>query len=106
MIRVGLIVDEFFGGAGTAFGGYGFLAREYISKYIPNEDIQIDVLLGKGSKKICVEKYKIDNIFAYRLPRRKWFARRWLKKRNYDVYLSIELTDGYILMNEPNKKKN
>lgn len=105
MIRVGLIVDEFFGGAGTAFGGYGFLAREYISKYIPNEDIQIDVLLGKGSKKICVEKYKIDNIFAYRLPRRKWFARRWLKKRNYDVYLSIELTDGYILMNEPNKKK-
>lgn len=23
-IKVGLIVDEFFGGAGTAFGGYGF----------------------------------------------------------------------------------
>ena len=42
-IKVGLIVDEFFGGAGTAFGGYGFLARRYIARYIPNEDIQIDV---------------------------------------------------------------
>lgn len=105
MLKVGLIIDEFFGGAGTAFGGYGFLAREYISKYIPNEEIQVDVLLGKGSKKLCVEKYKIDNISAYRLPRRKWFAKRWLKKRNYDVYLSIELTDSYILMNEPNKNK-
>jgi len=105
MLKVGLIIDEFFGGAGTAFGGYGFLAREYISKYIPNEDIQIDVLLGKGSKKLFVEEYKIDNISAYRLPRRKWFAKRWLKKRNYDVYLSIELTDNYILMNEPNKNK-
>lgn len=26
-IKVGLIVDEYFGAAGTAFGGYGFLAR-------------------------------------------------------------------------------
>lgn len=34
-IKVGLIVDEFFGGAGTAFGGYGFLARRYIARYIP-----------------------------------------------------------------------
>ena len=24
-IKVGLIIDEFFGGAGTAYGGYGFL---------------------------------------------------------------------------------
>nr|EIL2149338.1 glycosyl transferase [Acinetobacter baumannii] len=48
-IRVGLIIDEFFGGANTAFGGYGFLARNHIAKYIPNADIQIDVLLGKGS---------------------------------------------------------
>ncbi|MFV5453756.1 glycosyltransferase family 4 protein [Acinetobacter towneri] len=105
MLKVGLIIDEFFGGAGTAFGGYGFLAREYISKYIPNKDIQVDVLLGKGSKKLCVEEYNIDNIRAFRLPRRKWFARRWLKKQNYDVYLSIELTDNYILLNEPNKNK-
>lgn len=105
MIKVGLIVDEFFGGAGTAFGGYGFLARKYIAKYIPNQEIQIDVLLGKGKRKLFVEEYKVDNIRAYRLPRRKWFAKRWLRKKNYDIYLSIELTDSYILMNEPDKNK-
>lgn len=105
MIKVGLIIDEFFGGAGTAFGGYGFLAREYIAKYIPNEDIRVDVLLGKGSKKLFVEEFKVDNITAYRLPRRKWFAKRWLKRKNYDIYLSIELTDGYVLINEPDKHK-
>ena len=46
-IRVALLIDEFFGGAGTAYGGYGFLARKFIAKYIPDEDIEIDVLLGK-----------------------------------------------------------
>lgn len=105
MVKVGLIIDEFFGGAGTAYGGYGFLAREYIAKYIPNEDIQVDVLLGKGSRKLFVEEFEVDNIMAYRLPRRKWFAKRWLKKKNYDIYLSVELTDNYVLINEPNKNK-
>ncbi|WP_225315114.1 hypothetical protein [Neisseria zalophi] len=33
-IKVGLIIDEFFGGAETAYGGYGFLARRLIAKYI------------------------------------------------------------------------
>lgn len=46
-IKVGLLIDEYFGGAGTAFGGYGFLARRHIAKYIPNHEIEIDVLLGK-----------------------------------------------------------
>ncbi|RKG33857.1 glycosyltransferase [Acinetobacter guerrae] len=105
MIKVGLIIDEFFGGAGTAFGGYGFLAREYIAKYIPNEDIQVDVLLGKGSRKLFAEEFKVDDIVAYRLPRYKWSAKRWLKNKNYDIYLSIELTDSYVLINEPNKNK-
>jgi hypothetical protein len=26
-IKIGLIIDEFFGAVGTAYGGYGFLAR-------------------------------------------------------------------------------
>lgn len=34
-IKVGLLIDEYFGGAGTAFGGYGFLARRHIAKYNP-----------------------------------------------------------------------
>ena len=45
-----MIIDEFFGGAGTAYGGYGFLARRLIAKYIPNDLIQIDVLLGRSNK--------------------------------------------------------
>ena len=53
-IKVALLVDEFFGGAGTAFGGYGFLARHYIAKYIPNDKIQLDCLLcfSKNLEKI------------------------------------------------------
>ncbi|WP_060466001.1 glycosyltransferase family 4 protein [Acinetobacter sp. LMB-5] len=104
-IRVGLIIDEFFGGANTAFGGYGFLARNHIAKYIPNADIQIDVLLGKGSKKLFAEEYLVDDVKLYRLPRRKWFARRWLRKKNYDIYLSVELTFNYVLENELDKRK-
>ena len=47
--RVALLVDEFFGGWDTAIGGYGALARKYICRFIPNEMIQIDLLLD-GSR--------------------------------------------------------
>lgn len=105
-IKVGLIIDEFFGGANTAFGGYGFLARKYIAKYIPNENIQIDVLLGRGKKKLCATKFHEDDVDLYKLPKFPFAARWWLKKKNYDVYLSIELVNDYVLRNEtnPNKK--
>ena len=105
-IKVALLIDEFFGGAGTAFGGYGFLARKYIAKYIPNEDIQIDVLLGKGKRKFWAQHFHEDDVDLYRLPRNKHMAQRWLKKQNYDIYLSIELTTDFVLKHEtdPNKK--
>ncbi len=100
-LRVGLIVDEFFGAANTAYGGYGFLARRYIAKYIPDQDIQVDILLGKGKHNFVAETYTIENdLKLYRLPRRKWVARQWLKKKNYDLYLSVELTYSYVLENE------
>ncbi len=104
-IKVGLLIDEFFGGAKTAFGGYGFLARKYIAKYIPNEDIQMDVLLGKGKRKLSATKFHEDDVDLYRLPRFRFMARRWLKKQNYDIYLSIELTTDYVLKNETNPHK-
>lgn len=104
-IKVGLIIDEFFGGAGTAYGGYGFLARKFIAKYIPNENIQIDVLLGKGKKRFSCEKYHEDDVDLYRLPRSGFFARHWLKKQNYDIYLSIELVNDYVLKHESNPHK-
>lgn len=104
-IKVGLLIDEFFGGAGTAFGGYGFLARKYIAKYIPNEDIQIDVLLGKSKWKFFPQKFHVDDVDLYRLPRQKSLAKKFLKKQNYDMYLSIELTSDFVLKHETDENK-
>lgn len=104
-LKVALIVDEFFGALGTAYGGYGFLARRLIAKYIPNEKIQIDILLGKGKYHLTAESHIVDNIHVYKLPRRSLFAKYWLKKQNYDVYLSIELVDDYVLKHETNPNK-
>lgn len=104
-IKVGLLIDEFFGGAGTAFGGYGFLARKYIAKYIPDDNIRIDVLLGKGHSHYKCEKHHVDDVDLYKLPRWSFCARRWLKKQNYDLYLSIELTSDYVLKHEPDPNK-
>jgi lipopolysaccharide biosynthesis glycosyltransferase len=105
-IRVALVIDEFFGAVNTAFGGYGFLARKFIAKYIPCADIQIDVLLGKGKRHFFAQKFSVDGVTLYRLPRRSIAAKYWLKRKNYDIYLSIELTDDYVLKYEdnPNKK--
>ncbi len=104
-IKIGLLIDEFFGGGGTAFGGYGFLARRYIAKYIPDDNIEIDVLIGKGKKQFFARKCHVDDVDLYWLPRNRFMARRWLKKQNYDLYLSIELTNDWVLRNEPDDKK-
>lgn len=104
-IKVGLIIDEFFGALGTAYGGYGFLARRHIAKYIPNENIQIDILLGKSNNRFVAEHHIVDNVNVYRLPKKRWFAKNWLRKQKYDAYLSIELVDDYVLQNETNINK-
>lgn len=92
-IKVALLVDEFFGGAETAFGGYGFLARHYICKYIPCDDIKIDVLLKRGKSKYFAQHYKVDNTDVYYLPNHFQYMQKFLKNKNYDLYLSIELTN-------------
>ncbi|MDR2080437.1 MAG: glycosyltransferase [Campylobacteraceae bacterium] len=104
-LRAALLIDEFFGAANTAFGGYGFLARRYIAKYIPCADIEIDVLLGKGKRRFFAQKFSADGITLYRLPKRSFAAKYWLKRKNYDIYLSIELTDDYVLKHENNPDK-
>ena len=104
-VRVGLIIDEFFGGAGTAFGGYGFLARRIIAKYTNDNDIKIDVLLGKGRKHFVAQKQRVDAVDLYRLPRRSMFAKWWLQRKNYDLFLSIELVHDYVLKHITNKNK-
>ncbi len=104
-LKIGLIIDEFFGGAKTAFGGYGFLARKYIAKYIGHSDISIDVLLNANGHKWMARKYKEDDTKLYCLPRRKFWRRLWLRRKNYDMYLSIELTYPDVLLCEPSKDK-
>ncbi len=104
-LKVALLIDEFFGGAGTTVGGYGFLARHCIAKHIPNQYIHIDVILGPGGHKFRPRKWRVDNVDLYRMPRKSWAARRFIRKKDYDVYLSIELTDNCALTHEKNHKK-
>ncbi|WP_343215374.1 glycosyltransferase family 4 protein [Ereboglobus sp. PH5-10] len=93
-IRLALLVDEYFGALGTAFGGYGFLARRYVAKYLPCEEIQVDVLIRRKKSLLFAKKDLVDGVNVWHLPRYAWLARRWLKKQNYDIYLSIELTSA------------
>ena len=90
--RVALMVDEFFGGWDTAIGGYGGLARNYICKYIPNDLIEIDVLLDHYSQS-TVEQTRVDKTTLYRLPQDPRRRRRWLDQQAYDLFLSIEMTE-------------
>ncbi len=106
-IKVALLVDEYFGGAGTAYGGYGFLARRLVAKHLPNENIQIDILLKARSRNFGIfsKTHKIDGINVYEIPKHHYFAKKWLKKQNYDVYLSIEITFDLPLKLEPDIHK-
>ena len=105
-IKVALLIDEFFGGANTAYGGYGFLAREYICKYIPNNKIQIDVLLERKQGLTEAELEIVDNTHVYRLPYDENLAKDWLKKQNYDLFMSIEMTyPSYEIMKLVENKK-
>lgn len=105
-LRVALIINEFFGGAKTPFGGYGYLARYYICKYIPNEDITIDVLLRRRHRTNRPKKIIVDGINIYHLPSKESIARKFLEEQKYDVYLSIELTFNFTLelVSDPLKK--
>jgi len=91
-IKIGLLIDEFFGGAGTAFGGYGFLARKYIAKYIPDKDIEMDILLEMKEDLKEIQTEKVDNILVYKFPKNEKKVKQWLKQQNYDLFLSIEMT--------------
>ena len=93
-IKIALLVDEYFGAANTAYGGYGFLARNLIAKYLPDENVCLDVLLKRGARKIFATEYMVDGVSVYEIPRKTFFARRWLKKQSYDLFLSIELTSS------------
>ena len=78
-IKVGLLVDEYFGAWRTAFGGYGFLAREIVAKNLPCEDIELEVIIGKQKNNpFWASSRLIDDIKVWRLPRLDCLTRRWL----------------------------
>lgn len=91
-IKVAILIDEFFGAANTAYGGYGFLARNYLTKYIPNEDIQMDVLLEMKDELNETELIIVDSLNVYRLPGNEIKALTWLQEQEYDLFFSIEMT--------------
>ncbi|MCF1428879.1 MAG: glycosyltransferase family 4 protein [Shewanella sp.] len=95
-IRVALLVDEYFGGAKTKFGGYGFLARNLVAKYLPSKDVEVEVLLKKdcGKVRLFPKCHMIDGIKVYKLAARPFdlVNALFLKHKKYDVFLSIELT--------------
>lgn len=90
--RVALLVDEFFGGWGTAIGGYGALARKYICRFIPNEDLEIDLVLDILGG-FTVQHQRVDQTMICRLPAHRLLRQRWLDQRGYDLFLSIEMTE-------------
>lgn len=105
-IKVALLIDEFFGGANTAYGGYGFLARNYICKYIPSKYIQIDVLLEQKDNLSSVEFEYVDKVRVYRLPSDPNLAAAWLNRQNYALFMSIELTyPSFLIMRLVSNKK-
>jgi glycosyltransferase involved in cell wall biosynthesis len=89
--RIALLIDEFFGGWDTGIGGYGALARKYICKFLPSDDLQIDVLLdARGTGQ--TQGQLVDQTMLYRLPRDLAERNKWLNKQAYNLFLSIEMT--------------
>lgn len=115
-IKVALLVEEFYDKDLGGYGGYGILAREYIAKYIPNEDIELDVIIGSNNKK-KVKTIIRDGIKIHYLPKNYstklnidfvyfYLIKKFLQQQNYDIYLSIEMSKiAYEVMRvEKNKK--
>lgn len=106
-IKVALLINEYFGALGTGYGGYGFLARRLIAKHLNTEQVQVDVLLKTTSKNfgMFARKHNIDGVNVYEIPKKEWFAKRWLKQQDYDAYLSIEVTFDLPIYYEPDTTK-
>ncbi|WP_386695509.1 glycosyltransferase family 4 protein [Lonepinella sp. MS14435] len=106
-IKVALLINEYFGAVKTGYGGYGFLAKRLVAKYLPSDDLQVDVLLKTTSRNfgILAKKHIVDGINVYEIPKKQWATKQFLKKQNYDVYLSIEVTFILPLKLEPDQRK-
>ena len=105
VIRVGLLVDAFFGACGTPPSDDGRLAREGICRWVPNGEIQVNVLLNCACPRKRAMIKRVDATFLYQLPRKLRQRRRWLKHARYDLYLSIGGRNIQFLSEDPNPRK-
>jgi len=108
LIKVAILIDEFFGAWETAFGGYGFLARNIICKHLPDkkESIDIEVILHGNSVDGPPMEKKIDNIKVYKPSNNVKILKKWLEQKNYDIFLSIELTHLDVIQHIPDPRKH
>ena len=115
-VKVGLLVEEFYDKDLGGFGGYGILAREYIAKYIPNSEIEVEVIIGSNSKKE-IKTITRDGIKIHYLPK-NWSSKmdidfiylnlvqKFFKEQKFDIYLSIEMSRiAYEVMRREKNKK-
>lgn len=115
-VKVGLLVEEFYDKDLGGFGGYGILAREYIAKYIPNSEVEIEVIIGSNSKKE-IKTITRDGIKIHYLPK-NWSSKmdidfiylslvqKFFKEQKFDIYLSIEMSKiAYEVMRREKDKK-
>ena len=115
-IKVGLLVEEFYDKDLGGFGGYGILAREYIAKYIPCDEIEIELIIGTNSKKE-IKTIQRDGINIHYLPKNwsskididfiyKSMVNKFFKEQKFDIYLSIEMSKiAYEVMRREKNKK-
>jgi glycosyltransferase involved in cell wall biosynthesis len=112
-IKVALLINEFFDNSlknGSGYGGYGMLGRHYIAEHLPDNEIELETILGfnneptfhdvvlDGRKKVTLLP-NWGTSRGNRLTRRlnSWRnlpVRRNLKRylNRFDVFLSIETT--------------
>ncbi len=91
-LLVAVLIDEYFGGWGTPYGGYGFLARHIVAVHLPDQQIEVEVILHGLKVHGGIQCRKIDNRYVYKLSKCDFLSKIWLRMKEYDAYLSIELT--------------
>ena len=120
-IKVAMLVGEFFSNSlpfQSGKGGYGMIARHYLTEYIPNQDIQLDTIVGFNNKNellVHVVDGKKNVLFLPSIDQNPSLLSRIVGKikrtisktseqaeveknmskviDNYDVFISIEFQD-------------